>query len=248
MTSSSSIQITHTYGSNIQTLSSYVNGPEWNKAEIQNVDLEVAETKRSTLVVGPVKIGRKPLMFKIAGELMSDGIMTTSFSGGGDEAHSIQFWPEDTADANNLLELEELIRDVKGVDDSWEIRPLIKNDMLNLKLKFDKEKTSYKFLNNFKANPAKPKNCNLMRGQALEAYVSAGAYFSIEDHKCGIYLTLQKLELVNPAPKDSTVIAPSVTAAALAAIAELKEPQPVIRPTTEPPSIKTAHRRAKNGY
>jgi hypothetical protein len=155
--------------------------------------LYLTNPKKSIKLV-PLLLDGKPFKLLLVGQLFTEGVLVSEEYG----THSIGFHFEDSSDVANFNLLYNCFDQI--VDDllNWESRSLIKNeDQIWFKLKYGKDRTSYRFKSNVKLLPKKPADAPLEMNDEVHAVVDVSAYFSMEDDTYGICLNLRDLQ-INP--------------------------------------------------
>jgi hypothetical protein len=165
------------------------------KLDLENAAIAFAADSSQKITTTPIKNNKRALCLSLKGELISEGIHVAEFSGRA--AHSLGFkFAEDTdQEAFNSICMK--IKD--QVDESWNVASPMKNDVLYLKLKFQKD-TAYSFMCNTKLVPKHAAAAGLFKYQEVEAQVDVQVYFNLEEKTCGAYLTLRNLVVKSDTP------------------------------------------------
>jgi hypothetical protein len=165
------------------------------KLDLENAFIAYAADSKAKITTTPIKNGNRSLCLSLKGELVTEGIHVAEFSGRA--AHSIAFKFTDDADQeafNNIcMKIQE------QVDESWNVVSPMKNEVLYIKLKFQKD-TAYSFMCNTKLVPKNASAASLFKYQEVDAQVDVQVYFNLEEKNCGAYLTLRNLVVKSDAP------------------------------------------------
>lgn len=180
-----------------------------NKFEFDKFDFhkEVQKYKKEpkkAIHIIRVKADKRPLKLKLIGEITSDGIVVSTEYG----THSLGFKFSDEEDLETIEQFNVLFEDFK-FDDSWTGKDFIKNDTLWIKLKYPKDKSSYKFTSNIKLNPKKPADTPFRAYHPVELLVELLGYINLEDKIYGLSINLIDLKSLDhsstpPAKKAKT--------------------------------------------
>lgn len=146
------------------------------------------------LQIASTKYNNKVFKLILKGELTTNGVNVADFPG---NPHSIGFQFTNDEDMMGMESLTDLF---KNLDESWDVKELIKKDVLYLKLKLAKDKTKYAFSSDIKLDPKKPHDAPLHRHQQVEISVSVNAYFNFKENIAGISLQLLNLKTKGEEP------------------------------------------------
>jgi hypothetical protein len=165
-----------------------------NKFEFDKFDFEKEVQKynkepKKAIHIIRVKADKRPLKLNLIGEVTSDGIVVSTEYG----THSLGFKFSDEEDLETIEQFNVLFEDFK-FDDSWTGKDFIKNDTLWIKLKYPKDKSSYKFTSNVKLNPKKPADTPFRAYHPVELLVELLGYINLEDKIYGLSINLIDLK------------------------------------------------------
>lgn len=136
-----------------------------------------------------IKSDNKPMKLTLVGEVTSDGIVVSSEYG----THSLGFKFTDDEDTETIEQFNVLFEKF-NFNDSWTGKDLVKNDTLWIKLKYPKDKSSYKFKSNIKLNPKKPGDAAFRQYNPVELLVELLGYINLEDKIYGLSINLIELK------------------------------------------------------
>lgn len=142
------------------------------------------------LHVASTKYKNKVFKLVLKGEITTNGINVADFPG---NPHSLGFRFTNDEDESALESVNNFLVDFKEADDQWDVKDLLKNDVIYLKLKLSKDKTKYAFSSDVKLDPKKPHDSPLHRHQQIEVSANLNAYFNFKDKMMG--MTLQVLNI-----------------------------------------------------
>lgn len=163
----------------------------------------IKEPKKAIHIIR-VKAEKRPLKLTLVGEIFSDGIVVSSEYG----THSLGFKFTDEEDLETIEQFNVLFEKF-NLDDTWTAKDFIKNDTLWIKLKYPKDKSSYKFTSNVKLNPKKPADSPFRAYHPVELLVELLGYINFEDKIYGLSINLIDLKSLDhittpPAKKTKT--------------------------------------------
>ena len=146
-----------------------------------------------------VKSDKRPMKLTLLGEISSDGIVVSSEYG----THSLGFKFSDDEDLETIEQFSVLFEEFK-LDESWTAKDFIKNDTLWIKLKYPKDKSTYKFSSNIKLNPKKPNDTPFRSYHPVELLVELLGYMNFEDKLYGLSINLIELKSLDHIPSPPT--------------------------------------------
>lgn len=149
------------------------------------------------LHVASTKYKSKVFKLILKGEITTNGINVADFPG---NPHSVGFRFTNDEDSANLESLTDLLRDLNEADDNWDVKDLLKNDVIYLKLKLSKDKTKYAFSSDIKLDPKKPHDSPLHRHQQVEVSANLNAYFNFKDKMMGLSLQILNIKTKGEEP------------------------------------------------
>jgi hypothetical protein len=162
---------------------------EFDKFDFQKEVAKYEKEPKKSIHIIRVKADKRPLKLSLVGEVTSDGIVVSNEYG----THSLGFKFSDDEDLETIEQFNVLFEQFK-LDDSWTAKDFIKNDTLWIKLKYPKDKSSYKFTSNVKLNPKKPADTPFRAYHPVELLVELLAYINMEDKMYGFSINLIDLK------------------------------------------------------
>jgi len=148
------------------------------------------------LHLASTKYRNKIFKLVMKGEITTNGINVADFPG---NPHSLGFRFSDDEDQVCMESLTNLLADL-DVDEKWDVKEIIKNDTLYLKLKLSKDKTKYAFNCDARLDPKKPHESPLHRHQQIEVTANLNAYFNFKDKMMGLSLQLLNIKTKGEEP------------------------------------------------
>jgi len=147
----------------------------------------IADNKK--LVVGELFTNGQPVALKMEGYVTTNGINVDDKFG----AHTLGFSFNDAKELEAFQALYKFFDKAEGIDSNWGVQDMVKGDKIYLKLKVGKN-GNYNAKSNLKQwNPKNPDNAPATRGQKVDVEADLKTYFSVEEKKCGFYLTVTNL-------------------------------------------------------
>jgi len=162
---------------------------EFDKFDLTKELVKYEKEPKKSIHIIRVKSDKRPLKLTLIGEIFSDGIVVSSEYG----THSIGFKFSDDEDLETIEQFNILFEKF-NFNESWSGKDFIKNDTLWIKLKFPKDKSSYKFTSNVKLNPKKPADAPFRAYHPVELLVELLGYINLEDKAYGLSLNLIDLK------------------------------------------------------
>lgn len=151
-----------------------------------------------------IKSEMKPMKLVLLGEITSDGIVVSNEYG----THSLGFKFSDEQDLEAIEQFNILFEQF-NFNDEWTGKDIVKNDTLWIKMKYPKDKSSYKFKSNVKLNPKKPADSPFRQFNPVELLVELLGYINLEDKIYGLSISLLELksldEISTPPPKKAKI-------------------------------------------
>lgn len=148
------------------------------------------------LHLASTKYKNKVFKLVLDGEITTNGINVADFPG---NPHSLGFRFTNDDDQAAMESLGNLLSDL-DVDDKWDVKDLIKNDVIYLKLKLSKDKSKYAFSSDVKLDPKKPHDSPFHRNQQVEVSVNLNAYFNFKDKMMGLSLQILNIKTKGEEP------------------------------------------------
>lgn len=162
------------------------------------INLEAVREKGKDLAVSQLKLGRYPARLFLRGSLTTDGINHLESEWGDNYSFGFQF--DEAEDATALANLQENLVSFLAEtqhDAEYEIKPILKDEVLYLKCKTDSKQSKFVFTSNFKLHPKKP-NTDVVRFMPIECQVDVGAWINIKNDTAGLYFTLKDVTFRRP--------------------------------------------------
>ena len=120
----------------------------------------------------------------LKGEIVTNGINVASFD---QNVHSLGLSLSDPEDLENLQELTKPFSHIfTDFPEDWEVKDLLRNDVLYLKLKTKDGK--YRFKSDIKMDPENPKKVGIARSDTVEVKVEVQAYINFKQQSGGFFL------------------------------------------------------------
>ena len=165
--------------------------PSELKGKISKLKTDVIKEakKGKDLKMEQLRIDENAFCLEIDGEVTTNGILVSNEYG----THSLGFKFNDDDDKEGFEELNSVFDDLKGIED-WNVKDVLRDDVLWLKLKPKKDKNSYKFNSNMKMSPKKPQDAMISAFQNIRVIVEVSAYFHLKNKFCGISLAILSLD------------------------------------------------------
>lgn len=168
---------------------------EFDKFDFTKELAKYKKDPKKSIHIIRVKQEKRPLKLVLIGEVSSDGIVVSSEYG----THSLGFKFSDDEDLETIEQFNVLFEQY-NFDDSWTAKDFIKNETLWIKLKYPKDKSSYKFTSNVKLNPKKPADSPFRAYHPVELLVELLAYINLEDKMYGFSINLIDLKSLDHSP------------------------------------------------
>ena len=162
---------------------------EFDKFDLTKEIQKYEKEPKKAIHIIRVKADKRPLKLILVGEIFSDGIVVSSEYG----THSLGFKFSDDEDLETIEQFNILFEKF-NFNETWSAKDFIKNDTLWIKLKFPKDKSSYKFTSNLKLNPKKPNDAPFRAYHPVEILVELLGYINLEDKIYGLSLNLIDLK------------------------------------------------------
>lgn len=162
---------------------------EFDKFNFQKEQDKYNKEPKKSIHIIRVKAEKRPMKLSLLGEITSDGIVVSNEYG----THSLGFKFQDEEDLETIEQFNVLFEQF-NLDDSWTAKDFIKNDTLWIKLKYPKDKSSYKFISNVKLNPKKPSDTPFRAYHPVELLVELLGYLNFEDKIYGLSINLIELK------------------------------------------------------
>lgn len=164
-----------------------------------NVDLAQAAYESDNdrfLHLASTKYKNKVFKLILKGEITTNGINVADFPG---NPHSLGFRFTNDEDQVHFENLQTVLADL-NLDDNWDLKDTIKNDVLYLKLKLSKDKSKYAFSSDVRLDPKKPHESPLHRHQQIEVSANLNAYFNFKEKMMGLSLQILNLKTKGEEP------------------------------------------------
>jgi hypothetical protein len=161
---------------------------EFDKFDLQKEVTKYEKDPKKSIHMIRVKSEKRPVKLTLIGEVTSDGIVVSSEY----NTHSLGFKFTDEEDLETLEQFMILFEKF-NFSEEWTGKDFIKNDLLWIKLKFAKDKSTYKFSSNIKLNPKKPADTPFRAYHPVELLVELLGYINLEDKIYGLTLNLLNL-------------------------------------------------------
>lgn len=156
-----------------------------------DLDFDKAHAKyesdsKNKIAMGKLKIGKDMVEVSMTGELTTNGY-----------AHNKADWGESYSVGMRLDEaqtemLQSLTQKVTDLCPGFEITEPLKEDILYLKLKLNKDKKSFTSKSNIKLDPKK--EAQVSSGTEFTAHCEISAYVSFENQKAGVTIKVLSLQ------------------------------------------------------
>jgi hypothetical protein len=138
----------------------------------------------------PLRLDGQSVKVTLKGEVVTDGINVASFD---KNVHSLGLALSDHEDLEILKDQADVFAHVfTSFPDDWEVKDLIKGDVLYLKLKT--KDGQYRFKTDIKMDPENPKKCNLTRKDVVEVKAEMQAYINFKDKFGGFFLDVLEIK------------------------------------------------------
>jgi hypothetical protein len=142
------------------------------------------------IVSTPLRYNGKSVILILKGELTTDGVNVASFD---KTIHTLGLSLSQPEDLENLKELSGPFNTVfPNVPSEWDVKELLKKDVLYLKLKT--KEGQYRFKSDIKMDPEDPKKCSLTRKDVIEAKVELQAYINFKDQFGGFFFDVLEIK------------------------------------------------------
>jgi hypothetical protein len=149
---------------------------------------------KKEMATAPLKLDGQPVELVLVGELTTDGIAGKTFENEGKEKLTFGMRLTDPADEEAMTSLIELLEGVpdEGLD-QWNVRSVLREGVLYLKVKTSRDGASYAFQSNMKLSPKKDGG-ELFQFMPVEVRVAVNCYFSAADDGAGLFFPLRRLD------------------------------------------------------
>lgn len=168
----------------------------FHPVDIQKVRNDLNEGGQREIVARQLKLGRYPARMFLKGTLTTDGITFMESQWGDKFSFGMQFDMQEDADALYELAGEQgpLAQFLASADPDtqYEIKDVLKDEVLYIKCKTNGEHSKFLFNSNYKLHP-KRKNLDIVRWMPVECQVDVGAYVNVVNNTAGLYFTLRDL-------------------------------------------------------
>lgn len=163
------------------------------------VNMEKLREKGRDLAISNLKIRRYPVQALLKGTMTTEGINHQTHDLYGDR-HTFGLQLEEQEDADALRTLSDSIASkvikpyISQDDEDYTIAEVLKDEVLYLKCKTNKDGTKFLFTSNYKLRPGKP-NPEVKRYMHVECIAEVAAYINPEELKAGLFFTIKELRL-----------------------------------------------------
>lgn len=158
----------------------------------------------------PLRLDGQSVKLTLKGEVVTDGIKVATLKGDvvtngvnvasfDKTVHSLGLALSDHEDLEVLKDQAEVFMNTfTDFPDNWEVKDIVKSDVLYLKLKT--KDGQYRFKSDIKMDPENPKKCNLTRKDVVEVKVEMQAYINFKDKFGGFFLDVLEIKTKSTPP------------------------------------------------
>lgn len=139
----------------------------------------------------PLRYEGQSVKLTLKGEVVTDGVNVAAFD---KQVHSLGITLSDNEDLEQLKDVATAMFTQVFTDfpTEWEVKDIVKNDVLYLKLKT--KDGQYRFKADVKMDPENPKKCNLSRKDVVEVKVEMQAYINFKDKFGGYFFDVLEIK------------------------------------------------------
>lgn len=138
----------------------------------------------------PLRLDGQSVKLTLKGEIVTDGVNVAAFD---KNVHSLGIALSDHDDLALLKDQTDIFMNVfTDFPEDWEVKDLIKGEVLYLKLK--SKDGQYRFKSDIKMDPENPKKCNLTRKDVVEVKAEMQAYINFKDKFGGFFLDVLEIK------------------------------------------------------
>lgn len=163
------------------------------------------EESKKQMATAPLKVNNQPVELVLVGELTTDGISSKTFEGDGKRTEKLTFGMRfsDPADEEAMHTLTELLDSVVEDIREFEVRPVLRDGVLYLKVKTSRDGGNYAFQSNMKLSPKKDGG-ELFQFMPVEVRVGVNCYFNVMDDGAGLFFPVRRLDKQNTQKEATT--------------------------------------------
>jgi hypothetical protein len=163
------------------------------------------EDSKKQMATAPLKVNGQPAELVLIGELTTDGISSKTFEGDGKRTEKLTFGMRlsDPADEEAMHTMVELLDSVVEDISEFEVRPVLRDGVLYLKVKTSRDGGNYAFQSNMKLSPKKDGG-ELFQFMPVEVRVGVNCYFNVMDDGAGLFFPVRRLDKANTQKEMST--------------------------------------------
>lgn len=148
------------------------------------------QDKKKFMTATPLRYHGQSIKLTLKGEVVTDGINVAAFD---KTVHSLGISLTDSEDLESLRDLvDPFSHTFADFPTSWEVKELLRGDVLYLKLK--SKDGQYRFKSDIKMDPENPKKCNLSRKDVIEVKVEMQAYINFKDRFGGFFFDVLEMK------------------------------------------------------
>ncbi len=145
--------------------------------------------KKKFLTAIPLRYDGQSIKLTLKGEVATAGINVAAFD---KNVHSLGLTLTDQEDVKALQITESFLNTFTDFPEDWEVKELLKNNTLYLKLKI--RDGEYRFKSDIKMDPENTKKTNLNRKDVIEVKVEMQAYVNFKDHFGGYFIDVLEIK------------------------------------------------------
>lgn len=167
---------------------------DWAKIEphstfnfVEKQDLFDSDPKKF-MTSTPLRFQGQSIKLTLKGEVVTDGVNVAAFD---KNVHSLGLALSDQDDLE-ALQTDSFTQVFTDFPEDWEVKDLLKNGVLYLKLK--SKDGQYRFKSDIKMDPENPKKISLTRKDVVEVKVEMQAYINFKDHFGGYFLDVLEMK------------------------------------------------------
>lgn len=151
---------------------------------------EFAKNEKKLIRVFHYTVNKSNFQISMDGEVVTNGVSVTTWDNGNTSySLGVKFTNEVVYE-----KLETLLLDaVAKVPTDWDVTPIIKEEILYIKLKPKNDKKTFALKSNIKLEIKKIHEADITRGQEVKATFSVAMYFNMKQKKAGVVLTVTEL-------------------------------------------------------
>ena len=141
------------------------------------------------LTATPLRYQGQSIKLTLKGEVVTAGVNVAAFD---KNVHSLGLSLTDQEDVDALQITESFLQTFTDFPEDWDVKDLLKNNVLYLKLK--SRDGEYRFKSDIKMDPENPKKNTLARKDVVEVKVEMQAYINFKDHFGGYFFDVLEIK------------------------------------------------------